>query len=249
MAILEIDKLLTSPPKNRIARVGIELEGGWFEEPFEDCSFHHDGSVKELVHPSKPLLTGEIVSNPIAPVGIPAWVKSHYPDAVNKTCGLHLHMSFFHDRHYQRLMTIDYQDTLLAYLGAWAKKEGFPVFHHIWGRLAGHEKYCHKEFWPDDQMKNLDHGDQSGPDRFFKKGSRYTVVNYCYNIKKRGTLEVRVLPMMETPEQAIRGLMLVVRITNACIFALRSTARDERLRFDVPVDISNEIIEEDYVTL
>src|SRR5438477_8185346 len=118
MAVLNIDRYLVHPAKNRVAKVGIELEGGWSKFPDNEAvgnMFHHDASVKLPEVPGVPeglIRTGEIVSPPIEPGAIGKWTSKWYPQHVNKTCGLHLHMSFFFIRHYRRLMVVDYQDTM-----------------------------------------------------------------------------------------------------------------------------------------
>jgi len=278
--VLDIDKYLESPPRNRIRLVGIELEGLWTKIPLGgEANFHNDGSVKfpPIVVDGKPISArvGEIVSWPIEPAAIGKWVRHNYPQAVNETCGLHIHMSFWQVRHYHRLMVQDYQDTMIEYLKRWAKEEGtFPeertcmncLFiksplcmacrgtgnipgHHIWNRLAGKEKYCHFKFWPDAQVQMTRHGDQASPDRFWKEGSRYTAVNYCFGIDNRQTLEIRVLPMMEDPEQAIRALKRIVRVTNACLYVLRKNTRRDKLKFKLPPISEEPVIEEEIITL
>jgi hypothetical protein len=281
MSVLEIDRFLTNPPKNRIKFVGIELEGGWTKyPPGEEVNFHGDASVKGLGSADvngNPIKSGEIVSPPMEPAAMGKWVTRWYPQALNATCGLHIHMSFHQIRHYKRLMVSEYQDTMIEYLKRWAEAEGtFPhekpcelvhnpfdyvpcskcgglrqvPGHHIWDRLAGKNKNCNLKFWPDKQVQMSRHGDQSSPDRFYRDGSRYTVINYCFGIENRQTLEVRVLPMMEKPEQAVRALKHVVRITNAVLYVLRNDARQDRISFSVPnVDLGSPIIDEEILVL
>lgn len=277
MAILDIDRLLEHLPRNRIRLVGIELEGAWKKLPTGgENTFHGDGSVKFPASP--PMRVGEIVSLPMVPAAIPKWVKTNYPDKVNETCGLHIHMSFWTARHYHRLMTQDYQDTLVEYLTRWAKAEGtFPLAkdcpgcfgmsieggricpacmgsgklpeHRIWERLRGENKNCHLAFWPDEQVKMTRHGDQSSPDRYYKHGSRYTAVNYCFGVENRQTFEVRVLPMMDTPEQSSRALRRIIDITNSCLFVMKGRARKENLRFFVEVTDLDAKLEEEVIVL
>ena len=285
MAILDIDRWIERPAKNRVKLVGVELEGGWTKWPEgENWSqyFHHDASVKMPEIPevaSGQARTGEIVSPPIEPAAIGKWVQKWYPQHLNHTCGLHIHMSFFFLRHYRRLMVIDYQDTMMEYLKRWASAEGnFPTDvvctsclgtpanmascltclgkgrigkeHHIWRRLRGEEKNCQLKFWPDAQVKMTKHGDQSSADRYFKDGCRYTAINYCYSVDNRQTLEVRVLPMMKTTDQATRALKRVVRITNGCLAALRGDTRGDRVFFSIPKqDLETPHLEDEVLVL
>lgn len=213
MAVVELKHLHRS--QNRVYRVGIELEGAWLKFP-DDIPLHRDGSVEGLVGPKDPitgfpipLTVGEIHSEPIEPLKIRQWMKKYYPSHVNKTCGLHVHMSFKNARHYQWLMDRpDYQDTMVEYLRRWGKEEGIPVKHPLWSRLRGESTYCTLGYFPDEQarqkQKNYSHD---------STGSRYTVINYCFGLHE--TLECRVLPMFEDPEVGIRAVRQVLDVTNA----------------------------------
>jgi hypothetical protein len=152
---------------------------------------------------------GELPSKILQLSEISNWLKVNYPQHVHKSCGFHIHMSFRKALHYERLMVPEYQETILAYLSKWAKDEGIPQKHHIWERLTGKNTFCKKEFFADAQVvpinKNYNH----------TGASRYTAINYCYG--QHGTIECRVLPMLNTAEQADRAVKQVINITNACI--------------------------------
>lgn len=198
------------PVKNRIATVGVELEGGWATEP-DRVSIGHDGSVSFPSAIRRNLaIVGEATSQPMAPIGLATWMRRAYPSHVNETCGLHIHLGFresSRELYYQWLMTPDYQDTLVATLQAWGVAKGFPPDHRLFHRLAGNNTYCEHRFWPDAQArqerKNYTHS---------SSGHRYTMVNYCYGLHK--TLEVRVLPMFDAVEDAIEALHVVIDTTN-----------------------------------
>lgn len=249
MPVLDLSTALAAPSRNRIAKVGVELEGGWAISPnlrAGGAQSRHDASV--IIPVDGLAYIGEIVSPPLLPIQLLGFLRVYYPSHVNTTCGLHLHMSFRSIGHYHRLMTEDYQDTLLHHLGNWAGSQGFPKTHHIWKRLAGEEKYCHKAFWPDLQVRATGHGDQRSPDRFFRPGSRYTVVNYCFNIDQRQTVEVRVLPMMLTVGQAASALGVIMEVTNAFLYETRSRVRASRMVIDVAdLDLDSERVDEEYL--
>lgn len=275
-----VDKIIGTA-KNRVHRVGIELEGGWVKVP-DGEEFVRDGSVKiePPVDPNAPSNTssqrydairacvenwnrqvavgrrviidedfplgerwfdyrgriiniqdhggfyeylsmnvrsnkvkihiGEIPGRILEPKEIDSWMKRCYPEHVNDTCGLHVHMSFVKSLHYGRLMVPEYQATILTYLGKWAMNESIPKDHPIWSRLSGKNEFCKHEFFADVQARKTSkvydhHGN----------GNRYTAINYCHG--QHGTLECRVLPMFEKVDQAIRAVHQVIDVTNACL--------------------------------
>jgi len=128
---------------------------------------------------------------------------------------MHVHMSFKLASHYSSLMTIEYQNTMIEYLSRWGRGMNFPDTHPIWPRLAGKNKYCQLKFWPDKQA--VVHRKDYNQD---KPGHRYTAINYCHGLNGNGTLEVRVLPMMDTVDQAISAVKCVLDVTNASLVAL-----------------------------
>lgn len=238
--------------KNRIYRVGVELEGGWKKVP-KGVELVHDGSIRGLVAKKKPvdpdrlrgltpeqqyilvnteamenvLSVGEIPSEVLVPEAVDGWIKKNYPTHVNESCGLHVHMSFKKALHYSRLMVPEYPQTILAYMAKWAIDEKLPTNHPMWQRLKGDSQYCKLDFFPDEQAqqarKVYDHS---------MKGHRYTVINYCH--AKSATIECRLLPMMDTAEQGIRAVNRVLDITNACLFMLKG--KEVKHSSDIKVD-------------
>jgi hypothetical protein len=241
VAPLDIDSLLGTV-QNRVNKVGVELEGGWKTVPTEYV-FGKDSSVfKELGGKVSGYNCGELPIGPFIPAALPAKMKKFYPDLVDHSCGMHMHMSFETLWYYQALMSEEYQETIIEYLTRWAKKEGFESSHHIWPRLNGESIYCQKKFWPDLQVnfKTKDH-DQK------RQGNRYTIVNFVNRPPKTPTIEIRVLPMMKTAEQGIRALDTVIDITNGCLYKLAKRREEKRThKLELPNgDIYEEIIEEE----
>ncbi|HVI39909.1 MAG TPA: hypothetical protein VM577_04545 [Anaerovoracaceae bacterium] len=238
---LNLDSIIGNP-KNRIARVGVELEGGWIKPP-ADMVLEHDGSVFRdqttglVVPPVGVTKLGELPLGPYQPAAIPKAMRKYYPQKVDKTCGMHVHMSFESLLHYGRLMVPEYQETIVEYLGRWAQKEGFPKTHHIWQRLEGKSPYCQKKFWPDLQIDMKRKGGNEYYDQQ-RPGHRYTIVHYC---GRQNTIEVRVLPMMENVDQAIRAIKQVFDITNACLVVL--AAKEERIGSKVELPVG-EVVED-----
>jgi hypothetical protein len=214
---LNLDSLL-GKPRNRVARLGVELEGGWVKVP-EGIHLEGDGSVfRGAATPPEIKQKGELQLGPMQPAALSMFLKKYYPIYVDNTCGMHVHLSFANLLHYDWLMIPEYQETVLCYLTKWAKTQDFPEKHHIWERLAGKSVYCQKKFWPDAQVKSIKDHDQT------RHGHRYTVVHYCGRLR---TIEIRVLPMMKAYKQALEAIRLIVDITNASLVKLAK--REERV--------------------
>lgn len=232
---LNLDRIL-GDPKNRIARMSVELEGGWSKVP-PDVTIDRDGSVFGDA-PPQGYRAGEIQIGPMEPGAIARSMKKYYPQLVDATCGMHIHMSFKTTRHYGWLMEPEFQETVIEYLTRWAKKEGFPPNHHIWERLSGKSRYCQKKYWPEEQLavKAKDHNQQ-------RHGHRYTIVHYCGRLN---TIEIRVLPMMDTVEQAIRAVDFIVDITNASL--LKLSEKENKSKINGKIELGNGWVCEEFET-
>jgi hypothetical protein len=225
--VLNIDKLL-GKTKQRIYKVGIELEGLWTKLP-EGTIPIRDGSVSVARPANLPLSVphhiGEIPSEILEPDQITTWIKTFYPQHVNATCGLHIHQSFKRALYYQWLMTPDYTATMVEYVKRWAKELSLPKDHPIWSRLKGENQFCKHEFVADLQVlkksKSYDHA---------VPGSRYTTINYCHGLHT--TVECRLLPMMETVEEAISAVKNVLNITNACLVVISRNEEKQKITLD-----------------
>jgi len=211
---LDIDRYL-GKTKNRIFKVGVELEGAWASlDP--SVTLDPDSSVKvvgasEIAAGWK---QGELVSEPLEPIQGAPWIRKWYPTKVNATCGFHIHTSFKLAVHYGLLTSEEFQPTVIEYFKRWATNEGLPAGHTLWARLRGESEYCQHKWWPGLQMqptrKDYDH---------FRQGCRYTVINYCYNRNK--TMECRLLPMFDDKDQAVRAFKYYLQIVNASLLALK----------------------------
>ena len=202
-----------------IYRVGVELEGGWKKVP-QGVQLAHDGSVKveavdKLGTPVK-LALGELPSPVLEVTNLETWMNKYYPSHVNDTCGLHVHMSFRTALTYQRLMVGEFPKTVIAEFQKWALDEKLPNTHPIWPRLRGESEFCQHVFYASEQAIKVG----KDYDRH-RRGHRYSVINYCYS---KGTMECRLLPMMDTPEQGIRAVKHLLSITGAFLVA---TAKKE----------------------
>jgi len=222
--------------RNRVYRVGIELEGGWKTLP-KGARLLRDGSIifsdAEVVA-GDIRQVGELVSPPLAVVEkdavstlhFPTWLTASYPSSVNDSCGLHVHMSFKSAFTYQRLMTSQYPATILRYMSLWANKN-LPLSHPIWPRLAGKNEYCQHTFYAEDQVtradKDYDH---------HRVGNRYSVIVYPWS--RHQTVECRLLPMMSGSLLAYQAIKEILDITNA--FLLATAKREEVVKGEYCTD-------------
>ena len=157
------------------------------------------------------------------PEQVEAWVRAVYPQHVNPTCGLHVHMSFAHKLNYSRLMTPEFTPYMLDALRAWGQSEGLPEADPLWERLNRPDHpHCSHQYLADKQvlMRKKDYQSR-GTDH-----SRYTAINYCEaqhrgNGSGTGTVECRVLPMFQEPDVAMRAIWAVVDNTNRFLSRIR----------------------------
>lgn len=217
---------------NRIYKIGIELEGGWTKLPTGTRQLAHDGSVVIPRQQGEPeIFTGELANGPMDMNEWQKWLKGHYPQKVNDTCGMHVHLSPRTALVYSRLMDARYPGTVVAYINEWARKNNLSKDHPIWPRLKGKSVYCQHLYMADDQIRNTakDHSRE-------RVGHRYTVINYCHG--RWGTIECRLLPMMETSEQAVDLIQELINITNAYLKVTRR--KESRLEVNVAAEDGRE---------
>lgn len=256
--------------KNRIQGIGIELEGGWTKPPNDHAIVRDgslkgilgewkvdNGNVvgtvvaagrrnpflDELAPPKpvkNPLYVGEIPSPVLTADTFEAWITKYFPQHVNESCGLHVHMSFRYKLLYMRLMTPEFTTHIVDGLKLWANEEELVKSHPIWGRLnKKNHDHCAHVYLGDNQVKNVKKDYQSRG----KPHSRYTAINYCaeYN-RQRGfkeTVECRLLPMMETPEQSIRAVKAVLSLTNQFLAKMhdREPRKEAKVALAPPVEV------------
>ncbi len=132
------------------------------------------------------------------------WMRANYPHAINRTCGMHVHMSFRHLLDYQRLMVREYHDHMVQGIYEWAVRENLPSEHLLWKRILGLNDFCQDVFRPEQQV-NLPEKHANG---YF---CRYAVLNYHFKTHK--TIELRLLPMFEDVEQGIRAVRRTLNLT------------------------------------
>lgn len=205
-------------PTKYIEKVGIELEGGW-NRRFKDTDIFGDISVQRPVntgnrpcqcdnqgHSPSTCHWGEIASPPLELESALGWMKDHFPDGVNATCGFHVHVSVKNTRLYAELTEKTFFNYFLSEVRKFGKSEGFPEDHPLWHRLreksnkAPHPaRFCNRPYAAHEQMALTT-----------KTDARRSALNYCYAM--HGTIECRVFPAWPDPEVAARA---VLTYTNA----------------------------------
>ena len=192
-----------------INKIGIELEGYWHKKP---NSAKADGSV----HASCPGDTcqhvinggseysgyrGELASRPILIRSLDKWIDTNYPDHVDSSCGLHVHMSLTNQGDYARLTYPDFWDYFLDSWEQWGEDNDITN-KNFWSRLAGNNAYCYRDFNPGSQWRLT-----------YKDSSRYKHLNFCFTLHK--TVECRLLPMFKRKDIAKNAIWHLISIVNA----------------------------------
>ena len=201
------------PKTKAINAIGIELEGGWTRyytaagKPIryhdEGCKIIRNGKPKMLKHDGSVSMdksnsgcdyVGEIASKPMQPRAITSWVRRNQPDAFNKTCGAHMHVSTKSTSDYMCLTDHKFWKFFREKLAKWGNKQKFSKSHEFWKRLEGNNQYCKVEHTPEKQLH--------------EGSNRYTQINYCWS--KHRTLEFRVLPIFETSDLQIEAFFQLI---------------------------------------
>lgn len=169
----------------RVVRaIGIELEGAWDDAP---CNMKDDSSVNSSLGASGGTV-GECISRPFTKLSNAlAWMTTNYPNRVDGSCGLHVHVSTLAAGYTGLLAEPAFNKFFLWRMMRWGKAAQVPATHAFWSRLAGNNRYCKAAFQPNEQLNTGN------------RGLRYTQINFCA-YKKYGTVEFRMLPMFEDKE-------------------------------------------------
>lgn len=178
-------------------KIGVELEGGWQQDPRELLEYSHlvdvkgDGSVSRALAPH----VGEVTVGPYDRLDRLEDAMLHcYPHKVDKSCGMHVHTSF--DRPtILRLCSPAFFEHFKSFWAAWGKKNKIAKVSPFWSRLAGRNRYCHLP------VKDECYGWQTF--------SHYSMLNFgAY--AEHGTLECRLLPMFQKKDIALKAARALV---------------------------------------
>jgi hypothetical protein len=193
-----------------IDRIGIEFEGGWDTEPDdmkgdgsvdipgyngdseEDCCCDEDYECDN--HGGGEGVSGEVASQPLHAEDVWPTIQKYCPDAVNRTCGLHVHISFKQSYDYERLSRPVFWRYFRQHIYQWAKTtlQGDKLTEFM-RRFEGRNNYCKAEFMP------------------IKPDCRYKQLNFAA-MRDHGTIEVRLLPAFDNPETIFSAVSALVSI-------------------------------------
>ncbi len=207
---------------NQIDKIGVEIEGGWNEPDCicredmknPDCKltalnhcFGHDGSVEDLDTERH----GEVVSHAFDNLNdCLEWMDFLYPDESNRTCGIHIHLSFTNLQSYVKLMDRRFYNALIGGFNTWGNDNRINPDSAFWHRLEGRNSYCENKFVPDDQV-NVQH----------KDSVRYAHLNYCYSLHR--TMELRLLPTFQKRELAFSAVRFYYGFVNSWLKSRKIT--------------------------
>ena len=143
---------------------------------------------------------GELASKPLDKTEIKDFIKDNYPDEVNSSCGLHVHLSFNDDkRDVHILATKEFNDYFVKSMENWAIDRKLNNPSRFYHRLKGDQSYCKREFKGYSQLKNSD--------------DRYTQINFC-SYAKFNTVEFRLATMFDNNDISVEYVDKLHAIVN-----------------------------------
>lgn len=185
--------------KGIIKDIGIELEGAWKNErSLEDGEFGEDNSIEfpySIVDNYDDYEIGELRSPVLTLRNWRRWIRNNYPDKGNKTCGLHIHLTFKKHRYiFDSFATNKFQKFFYRRIKALnsRKLKNNRVFST---RINGRCDYC----LPIRDFKDI------YKDR--------TAINFRA-LDDHGTLEIRILPYFHSVDKAIVAIQEILNIFN-----------------------------------
>ncbi len=192
-------------------RAGVEFEGG-FCDPVGDVARRyrgaqgkHDASVHCGNDSRRPGVIrniydqeGEVITPPIGSLEeLHRATDLLFPDAMNQSAGMHVHVSFLDDEHYRRLTSRAFWKYFLDQWEAWGNAEanksrmlGGPTGERatFLARWKGTTHYCQRNGKRDEGDNTYNMANGGG-------GDRYRQLNYCKT--EHNTIECRMLPMFK----------------------------------------------------
>lgn len=218
------------------------------DAPYNDCGcgdsdcetcqdYYREREFYEASHSGSPnYRCGEWSSPPIFPTRLTTWAShltEFWPDSVNDSCGLHMHLGLRTPRDYARLIDIgtSFANNLVTMLrdnfeSSW---RSWPERRYALRRLEGTNQYCeimHDENYPTQQ--------------FLGSGSRYTAVNFTA-FRRYGTVELRILPAIRHADRGIEMLTTVLNFSDNFLHTdARKLAIVERKKIKVVAEVDTD---------
>lgn len=194
---------------------GVELEGAWDYDPNRRFSIYSDGSVRFRDDDDDDDEIGQVGETNTGicqnPRELFASVRDRYPDRVNSTCGLHLHIGGTPAELSQIGSESNYRH-VMAELGNLARNRGDGGYYRLAERLKGYNSYCATTYMVPEHLRG--------------SGERYYALN-GRSYSEYQTLEFRILPMFDSPSNAIKALQTII---NICVPASKKAMRTIRIK-------------------
>lgn len=178
-------------------QMGAEMEGSWKSRKatagaVRGARVHDDRSV-HIAHGDP----GEIVTRPHDNMDdLCRDITALWPDAVNDSCGFHVHASFT-PLHGSIIATRDFYSYFKEQWHRWGVEQKLDRTHEFWTRLAGRNKFATDKFDPEVQLRGYLGAAQDA--------RRYTMLNF-FSWEKHKTIECRMLPMFADMTMAVSAV-------------------------------------------
>ena len=226
--------------------IGVEFEGGWNDDDIPDSelgSWHEDNSMdRDYLEDMGADRSGEFATFPFPYDQIKEVITSCCPQyvhetyfnneydedenetlTVDKSCGLHFHISFSTNEYYLRLLSDEFLDLLVHNSSEWARRR-FGSGSYQYKRLKYGNDYATKTVGTIQELSlgNLE---------------RYRFIN-ASAFKKHGTLEFRLHPSYDSPTYVIEALDVLMESIDLFLSCTEPKYKDT---------IKNSLIVEDLV--
>lgn len=184
------------------SKVGVEIEGRFFDRSdVEDSvesnglTYNHDSSISDRsTAGAEPL---EIQTKAGTVVEQLRQLAQFYPDETDKTCGMHIHVSFLDNGSVSSICSPEFYAYFLARWRVWGETSGLAPQSEFFCRLNGENDFC-------EQNTESDFLNPYNADR-------YRQLNFkAWDEHK--TVECRMLPMFKEARLAYSALVELVSI-------------------------------------
>lgn len=214
--------------------IGIELEGAFDNYLRIDTKFHSDGSV-EIDHDGCSCYCGELLSDetcsccrgdcdhsdyqyvgellsiPMTFDKVKEWLFRNYPLEYNKTCGMHVHLSFKNNLEYSKFCSREFYEFFKRKIKYWADNSGVKKDSLFYSRLDSKNGFCKDKFDCKNQLTSM--------------GDRYCILNFCHS--KHKTIEIRLSHLWQNQEYAFMYISNCVDIFNEWLVIKKRSIRKE----------------------
>lgn len=185
-----------------IDRIGIEIEGRWAPQRWREINTEvsrqgagatSDGSIRYVDGQ-----TGmEIQTVPGTVEEALEQLVKWYPEFTDKSCGMHVHLSFRDPTYFTQLSTAKFFEYAAARWAAWGRAQGLSENSEFFDRLSGGNEFCLPQRGSlDDDMTRID---------------RYRQWNFAAWREHR-TVECRLLPMFVHRRLAVAAVQELVSL-------------------------------------